>query len=94
MGWTERSAFFVFRRPGSGVFEREWGAWTRATAGAMPGWTGSGLIAPTLEAMGYDLRVLVSGRHNPLLRVMAERKDGRAMHVDHCVEVSHAVGPA
>lgn len=51
-----------------------------------------GLIAPTLEAMGYDLvRALVSGRHNPLLQVMAERKDGRAMHVDHCVEISHTL---
>ena len=51
-----------------------------------------GLIASTVAAMGYDLvRVLVSGRHSPLLQVMAERKDGRAMDVDHCAEISRAL---
>ena len=51
-----------------------------------------GLIASTVEALGYDLvRVLVSGRHSPLLQVMAERKDGRPMDVDHCAEISRAL---
>lgn len=50
------------------------------------------LIEPTLNAMGYDLvRVVVSGRHRPLLQVMAERRDGRSMTVEDCAEISRAL---
>ena len=51
------------------------------------------LIAPTLEAMGYDLvRVsLGGGRQSARLQVMAERKDGVPMTVDDCAEISRTV---
>ncbi len=50
------------------------------------------LIAPALEAMGYELvRVILSGRHAPTLQVMTERRDGRAMGVDDCAEISRAL---
>lgn len=42
--------------------------------------------------MGFDLvRVAVQGRQRPVLQVMAERRDRRAMTVDDCAEVSRAV---
>lgn len=48
-------------------------------------------IAPTLEAMGYDLvRVVLGGGKNPTLQIMAERKDGQPMSVDDCADISHA----
>jgi ribosome maturation factor RimP len=51
-----------------------------------------GLILPTLEAMGYALvRLLVSGKHAPLVQVMAERRDGQPMNVDACAEISRAL---
>lgn len=51
-----------------------------------------GLIAPTLESMGYDLvRVQMSGKQRPTLQVMAERKDGVAMTVDDCADISRAL---
>ncbi|MSO84407.1 MAG: ribosome maturation factor RimP [Rhodospirillales bacterium] len=51
-----------------------------------------GLIVPTLEAMGYAMvRILVSGRHAPLVQVMAERADGQPMNVDACAEISRAL---
>ena len=50
------------------------------------------LIRPTLNAMGYELvRVVVSGRHRPLLQVMAERGDGRSMTLENCAEISRAL---
>lgn len=50
------------------------------------------LIQPTVETMGYRLvRVLVSGRHQPRLQVMAERRDDRPMGVDDCAELSRAL---
>lgn len=50
------------------------------------------LIEKPLEDMGYDLvRVQLSGGSRPVLQVMAERADGRAMTVDHCTEISHGL---
>ena len=51
------------------------------------------LIAPTVEAMGYDLvRVsLGGGRQSARLQVMAERKDGVPMTVDDCAEISRTL---
>ena len=52
-----------------------------------------GLIAPTVEAMGYDLvRVAMGGgRGSQRLQVMAERKDRRPMTVDDCAEISRTI---
>ncbi|MBI5165968.1 MAG: ribosome maturation factor RimP [Magnetospirillum sp.] len=51
-----------------------------------------GLIAPSLEAMGYELvRVMMQGQARPTLQVMAERKDGQGMTVDDCAEISRAL---
>ena len=51
------------------------------------------LIAPTLEAMGYDLvRVRLSGgKQRRRLQVMAERIDESGMTVDDCADISRAV---
>jgi ribosome maturation factor RimP len=51
------------------------------------------LIAPTIEAMGYDLvRVsLGGGRASARLQVMVERKDRRPMRVDDCAEISRTI---
>jgi len=50
------------------------------------------MIAPTVADMGYDIvRVLLSGNRRARLQIMAERRDGAAMNVDDCVELSHAV---
>jgi ribosome maturation factor RimP len=50
------------------------------------------MIAPSLEAMGYDVvRVRMTGGGRPVLQVMAERLDGQEMTVDHCAEISRAV---
>lgn len=50
------------------------------------------LIAPTIEAMGFDLvRVQLSGSQRPTLQVMAEPASGRAMSVDDCAEISRAI---
>ncbi|MDZ5646832.1 ribosome maturation factor RimP [Nitrospirillum sp. BR 11828] len=52
----------------------------------------AGIIAPSVEAMGYDLvRVLLTGNARPTLQIMAERLDGAAMTVDDCAEISRAV---
>ena len=54
-----------------------------------------GLIAPTVEAMGYAVvRVRLSGSRAPCLQLMAERADGAAMTVDDCAAVSRAVSAA
>ena len=52
-----------------------------------------GLIAPSLQAMGYRLvRVAVTGgRRAQVLQVMAERVDDKPMSVDDCTEVTHTV---
>lgn len=52
----------------------------------------SALIAPSLEAMGYDLvRVLLQGRQRLNLQIMAERRDRQPMSVEDCAEISRAV---
>ncbi len=50
------------------------------------------LVAPSLEAMGYELvRVQFQGRQRPTLQVMAERQDGRPMTVDDCADISRSL---
>jgi len=50
------------------------------------------MIAPSLEAMGYDVvRVRLSGGGRPVLQIMAERRDGTDMTVEDCAEISRAV---
>ena len=51
------------------------------------------LIAPTIEAMGYELvRVaLGGGRQSARLQVMIERKDRAPMRVDDCAEISRTI---
>lgn len=55
------------------------------------------LIAPTLEAMGFQLvRVKLVGAQRPVLQIMFERDTGGAPHdggitVEDCAEVSRAV---
>lgn len=51
-----------------------------------------GIVFPTLESMGYELvRVMLSGKQRPTLQVMAERKDGAAMTVEDCADISRAL---
>ena len=50
------------------------------------------LIAPAIEAMGYDIvRVQLSGGDRLRLQIMAERRSDGGMNVDDCAEVSRAV---
>jgi len=50
------------------------------------------MLAPSLEAMGYDIvRVQLSGNKRWTLQIMAERRDGDGMSVDDCETISHAV---
>ncbi len=51
------------------------------------------LIAPSLEAMGYDVvRVQLSGSGGRLnLQVMAEPRDGGVMTVEKCADISRAI---
>ncbi len=50
------------------------------------------LAGPTLEGMGYELvRVRLSGKERKVVQIMAEPADGRAMTVDDCAEISHAL---
>lgn len=50
------------------------------------------LIEGPLEEMGYELvRVQLSGGGRPVLQIMAERADGRAMTVEDCADISHAL---
>jgi ribosome maturation factor RimP len=50
------------------------------------------LIAPAVEAMGYDIvRVLLSGKQRPRLQIMAERQDGAGMLVGDCAALSRAI---
>lgn len=50
------------------------------------------IIEPTIDAMGYELvRVQIQGSRRQTLQVMADRKDGAAMTVDDCSDISHAV---
>ena len=50
------------------------------------------LIRPTVESMGFDIvRVLVLGRFDRRVQVMAERQDGRPISVDDCATISRSV---
>jgi ribosome maturation factor RimP len=50
-----------------------------------------GLLAPTLEALGYAIvRVQFNSGKRATLQIMAERRDGVAMSVDDCAEISRA----
>jgi ribosome maturation factor RimP len=50
------------------------------------------LIAPSLEAMGYELvRVMFQGKTHPTLQIMAERTDGAPMTVDDCADISRSL---
>lgn len=51
------------------------------------------LIEPALVAMGYELvRVAMQGGESrATLQIMAERKDGVAMSVDDCADISRAI---
>jgi ribosome maturation factor RimP len=50
------------------------------------------LVAPSLAATGYEVvRVLLMGQHRPVLQIMIERLDRRALSVDDCAEVSRIV---
>ena len=50
------------------------------------------MIEPSLEGMGYELvRVQLQGRQRPVLQIMADRKDGRAMTVEDCADISRQV---
>jgi len=52
----------------------------------------SALVEPSIESMGYDLvRVLFQGRQSLTLQIMAERRDGLAMTVEDCADISRAV---
>jgi ribosome maturation factor RimP len=51
----------------------------------------AGIVAPTVEALGFDLvRVRVMGGKRLTLQVIAERPDGR-MEVDDCADLSRAI---
>jgi len=53
----------------------------------------AGIIAPTLESMGYELvRVAVLGKDRPTVQVMADRADGDQINVRDCEAISHALG--
>lgn len=51
-------------------------------------------IAPTLEAMGYEVvRAALSGGGHKTLQIMAERRDGAATTVDDCAAISEVLSP-
>lgn len=52
------------------------------------------LIEPTLNGLGYELvRVQIGGGRagTPVLQVMAERRDGQAMTVEDCADISRSL---
>jgi ribosome maturation factor RimP len=50
------------------------------------------LIGPSLDAMGYDLvRVQLQGNQRLTLQIMADRKDGVAMAVEDCADISRSL---
>lgn len=47
------------------------------------------IVSPVLDGMGYALvRVQSSGGRRPTLQVMAERRDGKAMAIADCAEIT------
>lgn len=52
----------------------------------------SALIAPSLDAMGFELvRVLLQGQQNQTLQIMAERRDRAPMTVEDCADISRSI---
>lgn len=50
------------------------------------------LIAPSLEAMGYELvRVRLQGTRSPTLQIMIERRDRAALTVEDCAAASRSI---
>jgi len=50
------------------------------------------IIAPSIEAMGYEVvRVMLTGGRRPTLQIMAERPDGSGMNVDDCARISRSI---
>ncbi|MBI1779228.1 MAG: ribosome maturation factor RimP [Proteobacteria bacterium] len=50
------------------------------------------MLTPSIEALGYAIvRIQLSGRHRPVLQVMAERRDGMPMSVEDCARISRTV---
>ena len=50
------------------------------------------LIAPSLDAMGYELvRVQLQGKQRLTLQIMADRKDGVMMAVEDCADISRSL---
>ena len=51
------------------------------------------MIAPSIEAMGYDLVRLkmMGGKNRPTLQIMADRDDGGEMTVEDCADLSRAI---
>jgi len=50
------------------------------------------LIEPSLTAMGYDLvRVMIDGKRQARVQIMAERSDGSGMGVEDCAQISRHV---
>jgi ribosome maturation factor RimP len=50
------------------------------------------LIEPSLTAMGYDLvRVLIDGKRQARVQIMAERSDGSGMGVEDCAQISRTI---
>jgi ribosome maturation factor RimP len=50
------------------------------------------LVAPSLAATGFEVvRVQFTGQYSPVLQIMIERTDRRAISVDDCTDVSRTV---
>lgn len=68
------------------------GTHTDADTGAMSTRRIEAIIAPSIEAMGYEVvRVMLTGGRRPTLQIMAERADGSGMNVDDCAEISRTI---
>ncbi len=51
-----------------------------------------GLIEPSVDDLGYDIvRVLIMGKDQVVVQIMAEHKDGQGMTADNCATISRAV---
>ena len=77
-GWPSRAAFFVLDT----TEQRHPSLESHLAA----------IVAPTLIDMGYELvRVVLIGRDNPTVQVMADRADGALITVADCEAISHAI---
>jgi ribosome maturation factor RimP len=51
-----------------------------------------GLIEPSVDDLGYDIvRVLIMGKDQVVVQIMAEHKDGQGMTADNCATISRVV---